>query len=183
MSNLSPDETADTRPQRTWRDKVSRRRVVAGLLPVSVAGWTGAFAQSFGGTLAWHQRDEVTANAIQTSADGDTVEVRVRINNPLTRKLTTTGVRLVVYEGAPPFADNQQLTVPRQAQLVADETVIAPESTAAVTATAPVEDGVQIHPIIDEGTATPSGVVRVILGDKEFDIRVPPTTDPTSNDE
>jgi len=155
---------------RSSRTQTLLLSVFGALLLVSVT----AFAFTFESQLAWQHRDaiatEVEGVRLVAGGEAPDVEMNVTVENPTGRAVTLTGAALVVYEGAPPFEDDRQLSVPRTAS-VPRTTVSAGESET-VTVTARAGNVTRARRAIARGTATPSGTLEVELVGRGFTVDV-----------
>lgn len=154
----------------------SRRVVfVGGLFALLLLSGT-AFAHTFGSTLAFQQRDQVTFQQSDLALDGGTVTVEYAVSNPLSRPVELYGVEMVVYEGGPPFEDGSELTVRRRAQLAGDDRVIEAGETATVRVELPAAStSDRIEAAIEADDAVPSGIFKFRLGGREFPVEVVPS--------
>lgn len=135
-----------------------------------------AFVGAFGSQLTWQQRDAVTASAagyaVETADGTPTVRLRLTVENPLDRPVEIAGSELVVYEGDPPFEDDDRLTVPRSST-VPDATVAAADQrTVTVSMTVDGDAVERARTAVADGSASASGVIEMRLAGREFDVDV-----------
>ncbi|ESP89401.1 hypothetical protein [Candidatus Halobonum tyrrellensis] len=144
---------------------------LAGLLLVTGS----AFATTFGSQLTWQQRDAVAVSAGEFAVhEGDppTVTVELAVDNPLDRPVETTGADLVVYDGDPPFADDDPVSVRRSAAVPATTVPAGGERTVTVTLDLPADGVERARTAVDDGSASVSGTVRLELLGREFGVDV-----------
>lgn len=158
------------------RSPRTQRLLLGGFAILLVVTGT-AFVSTFGTQLTWQQRDGVTAapTGYELVADGDrapAVRVAVRVENPLDRPIELSGGSLVVYDGARPFADGQQLTDAAGASIPRVTVPSGGERTVTATAELRSNSSERARTAVERGTATASGVVEVTLGGREFTVDV-----------
>lgn len=146
----------------------TRRLFLGALLAVVVVSGT-AFAVTYGGSLAWQQRDqvEVGVSSYDLSSDATTMEVGLTVTNPLDRRIVIQTISLTVFPDGPPYDDNE-LVDPRTATV--QRTVIEAQSEQTVTVTGTVKDGQQsaARTAVSEGTASASGTLLIEFGERSF---------------
>ncbi|MFB6176492.1 MAG: hypothetical protein ABEI99_05000, partial [Halobaculum sp.] len=120
---------------------LTRRLFLGVLLAVVVVSGT-AFAVTYGGSLAWQQRDEVAVEvaSIELSADATTVTVDLTVTNPLNEPIVVQSISLTVFPDGPPYG-NDALVDPRTATV--PRTTIDAQSETTVTVTGTVKEGKQ----------------------------------------
>lgn len=151
---------------------LTRRLFLGVLLAVVVVSGT-AFAVTYGGSLAWQQRDqvEVGVSSYDLSADATTMKVELAITNPLNQPVVVQSISLTVFPDGPPY-DGDELVDPRTATV--PRTEIGAQSEQTVTVTGTVKDGEQsaARAALSDGTAAASGTLTIGFGDKTYTINV-----------
>lgn len=151
---------------------LTRRLFLGTLLAIVVVSGT-AFAVTYGGSLAWQQRDqvEVGVSSPDLSADATTMNVGLTITNPLSRPIVVQSISLTVFPDGPPY-DDDELVDPRTATV--PRTVIDAQSEQTVTVTGTVKDGQQsaAGTAVSEGTASASGTLTIGFSDRTYTINV-----------
>ncbi|UIO98456.1 hypothetical protein Hbl1158_07735 [Halobaculum sp. CBA1158] len=128
-----------------------------------------AFASTANGQVAWQQRDAIDVSPTTYAVeDGEepTMVVEFAVSNPTRVSATIGSPTVVVYNGSP--RDGDALTVPRSADLVDDETVLAGGETTTLTMEADIDpdDVGRARAAIDAGTAVASGSFEVTVRDR-----------------
>ncbi|MFB6244250.1 MAG: hypothetical protein ABEH80_09125 [Halobaculum sp.] len=154
---------------------MSRRssRLLLGVLLAVVVVSGVAFAATFQSTLAWQQRDEVTATVTDYALvdDGEAIAVAVTVDNPLSVPLESSTTTVTVYPSGPPYPD-EPVTDGRRATV--SETTVSAGGSAVVTVTVPIktEQTERATAVVQNGSAAASGSIKLELGDRRFDLDV-----------
>lgn len=145
------------------------------LLAIVVVSGT-AFAFTYGSTLAWQQRDQVSVNvdSYELVDGGETMEVQLTVQNPLNRAIDASSISLAVYPNEPPYPDDSEVTDPRGALIQSEETTIGSQSETTLTIRTPVKDGrlSEARAALSEGRLSASGSITMELLERRFTIDV-----------
>jgi hypothetical protein len=153
---------------------LDHRLLLAVLVAATLVTGT-AFADTYGTTLQWQQRGDVSVSVadVEIAEDDSKLAVSVVVHNELDHRIEVLRSVVGVYPGEPPYADGSELNHPHST--MSSVTAIGPGEHVDVTITTQLRDDSEskLRDRVENGNVSISGSLMIELQDRRYSVDVP----------